>query len=81
MINVELNGGRCACEHMKYSPEGAAEILKVKPDVIRRAINLGAIVLGADGLISHEELSGFVVKGFKQHRYDAAGNKLPGAKS
>jgi hypothetical protein len=64
-----------------YSIERAAETLNVKPDVIRRAIKLGAIVLGADGLISHEELSGFAVEGFKQHRYDAAGNKLPGAKS
>lgn len=66
---------------MDYSPEEAAEILVVKPEVIGRAIKLGAIVLGADGLISQEELSGFAVKGFKQHRYDAAGNKLPGAKS
>ena len=63
---------------MNYSPERAAEILEVKPEAIRRAINLGAIVLGADGLISDEELSGFAVRGFKQHRYDAAGNKLPG---
>jgi hypothetical protein len=66
---------------MSYSPEGAAEILAVKPEVIRRAIKLGAIVLRADGLISHEELSGFAVEGFRQHRYDATGNKLPGAKS
>lgn len=66
---------------MSYSPETAAEILDVKPEVIWRAIKLGAIVLGADGGISHEELSGFAVEGFRQHRYDAAGNKLPGVKS
>jgi hypothetical protein len=67
--------------NMNYSSERAAEILAVKPEVIRRAIKLGAIVLGDDGLISHEELTGFAVEGFKQHRYDAVSNKLPGAKN
>jgi hypothetical protein len=65
---------------MHYTPEKAAEMLVVKPEAIRRAIYLGAIVLDSDGLISHDELSGFAAEGFKHHRYGPDGKKLPGAK-
>jgi hypothetical protein len=66
---------------MNYSIEEAANAIRVKPDVIKRAIELGAIQLTCDGLISLIDLSGFAAEGFKHKRYDKEGNKLPGAKS
>jgi hypothetical protein len=66
---------------MTYDTEHAAAALKVKSEVISRAVELGALVLDADGLISDSELTGFGVQGFKQHRYDEQGNKKDGVKS
>lgn len=66
---------------MKYSMQEAADTISVKLDVVRRAVELGAIVLKEDGFITDPELEGFAAKGFKQHRYDEQGRKLPGAKS
>ena len=66
---------------MNYSIEKAANAIKVKPDVIRRAIKLGAIQLMDDGLITPTELEAFTAEGFKHNRYDGQGKKLPGAKS
>jgi hypothetical protein len=65
---------------MNYSIEKAADAIKVKPDVIKRAIELGAIRL-TDGLIAMAELAAFAAEGFKHNRYDKEGNKLSGAKS
>ena len=59
----------------------AAATLNVKRQVIQRAVDLGAIVPDADGTISDAELDAFINHGFKNHRYDADGNKLPGVKS
>jgi hypothetical protein len=66
---------------MNYSTEKAANAIKAKADVIKRAINLGAIQLTDDGLITPTELAAFAAEGFKHNRYDKEGNKLPGAKS
>jgi hypothetical protein len=65
---------------MNYSIEKAANAIKAKPEVIKRAIELGAIRL-TDGLIAMAELVAFAAEGFKHNRYDKEGNKLPGAKS
>jgi hypothetical protein len=66
---------------MNYSIEEAANTIRVKPEVVKRAIELGAIRLTSHGLISLTELSGFAAEGFKHNRYDREGNKLPGVKS
>jgi hypothetical protein len=66
---------------MNHSIEEAADVIKTKPDVIKRAIELGAIQLTDDGLITLAELVGFVAEGFKHNRYDQQGNKLAGARS
>jgi hypothetical protein len=66
---------------MNYSIEKAANAIKAKPDVIKRAIKLGAIQLTDDGLITPTELEAFAAEGFKHNRYDRYGKKLPGAKS
>lgn len=66
---------------MNYSIEKAAKAINAKPVVVKRAIELGAIRLTDDGLITLAELSGFAAEGFKHNRYDRHGNKLPGAKS
>ncbi len=66
---------------MDYSIEGAADAIDAKPDVIRRAVELGAIRLTDGGLITISELSAFVAEGFKHNRYDQRGNKLAGARS
>jgi hypothetical protein len=66
---------------MNYSTQEAADAINVKPEVIRRAIELGAIRLTDDSLIAVTELAGFAAKGFKHHRYDGQGRKLPGAKN
>jgi hypothetical protein len=66
---------------MNHSIEEAADVIKTKPDVIKRAIELGAIQLTDDGLITLAELAGFVAEGFKHNRYDQQGNKLAGARS
>jgi hypothetical protein len=73
---VVKNGGA-----MSYSIQEAAAAINVKPDVIRRAIELGAIRLTEDTLIAVTELTGFAAKGFKHNRYDGQGRKLPGAKN
>ncbi len=65
---------------MNYSVEQAADAINTKPDVIRRAIELGAIRL-TDGLIAMAELAGFAAQGFKHNRYDQQGNKLAGARN
>lgn len=59
----------------------AAAALNVKRQVIQRAVDLGAIVPDSDGTISDAELIAFINLGFKNHRYDDHGNKLPGMKS
>lgn len=66
---------------MNYSIEKAADTIKTKPEVIRRAIDLGAIRLTEDGLITLVELTGFAAEGFKHNRYNQQGRKLPGARS
>jgi len=66
---------------MNYTIEKAADAIKTKSDVIKRAIDLGAIQLTDDGLITVAELAGFVAEGFKHNRYDEQGRKLPGAKT
>jgi len=64
-----------------FTVDGAAEALQVKREVIQRAVDLGAILPDADGRISDAELHAFINLGFRSHRYDEHGNKLPGAKS
>ncbi len=66
---------------MDYSIEKAADAINAKPEVIKRAIELGAIQVTGDGLITIAELSAFVAEGFKHNRYDQQGNKLAGARS
>jgi hypothetical protein len=67
--------------HHDDSIARAAVTLNVKREVIQRAVELGAIVPDADGTISDAELMAFINRGFKNHRYDKNGNKLPGVKS
>jgi hypothetical protein len=64
-----------------FTIDSAAEVLQVKRQVIQRAVDLGAIVPNADGTISDSELMAFINRGFKNHRYDDNGNKLPGVKN
>jgi len=66
---------------MNYSIENAADAIKTKPEVVKRAIELGAIRLTCDGVITPTELEAFAAEGFKHNRYDGQGKKLPGAKS
>jgi hypothetical protein len=66
---------------MNYYIDKAANAINVKPDVIKRAINLGDIQLTDDGLITPTELAAFAAEGFKHNRYDRYGKKLRGAKS
>jgi hypothetical protein len=65
----------------RFTIEEAAQNTTELPQTIRRAVDLGAIVLDADGLITEAELWGFIERRFNQHRYDDEGNKRPGAKS
>ena len=58
-----------------------ARTLGMKVEQVQRAVDLGAIVPDADGTISDAELMAFINRGFKNHRYDENGNKLPGVKS
>jgi hypothetical protein len=64
----------------RFTIEEAARDTSELPQTIRRAVDLGAIVLDADGLIAEAELWGFIEHRFKQHRYDSEGNKRPGVK-
>jgi hypothetical protein len=66
---------------MNYSIENAADAIKTKPEVVKRAIELGAIQLTDDGLITATELAAFAAQGFKHNRYDQQGNKLAGARN
>ena len=61
--------------------ERIAKTLDMKVEQVRRAVHLGALVIGDDHLISDAELTAFINHGFKNHRYDENGNKLPGVKS
>jgi hypothetical protein len=58
-----------------------ASTLGMKVEQVQRAVYLGALVVGDDHLISDAELTAFINHGFKNHRYDESGNKLPGVKS
>jgi hypothetical protein len=58
-----------------------AKTLGMKLEQVQRAVYLGALVIGDDHLISDAELTAFINHGFKNHRYDENGNKLPGVKS
>ena len=66
---------------LRFTIEEAAQAVCEIPQTIRRAVDLGAIVLDADGLVTEAELWGFVEHRFKQHRYDSEGKKRPGVKS
>jgi hypothetical protein len=48
--------------------------------IVRRAMDLGAMQIDADGLIPETELEGFIREGFKHHRYEN-GKKKAEAKS
>jgi hypothetical protein len=61
--------------------ERVAAKLGMKVEHVQRAINLGALVIGDDHLLSDAELTAFISHGFKNHRYDGNGNKLPGVRS
>ena len=65
----------------RFTIDEAAKVVHEIPQTIRRAVDLGAILLDADGLITEAELRGFIEHRFKQHRYDSEGNKRPGVKS
>jgi hypothetical protein len=65
------------CEEVKR----VARTLNMKVEQIQRAVYLGALVIGDDHLISDAELMAFINHGFKNHRYDENGNKLPGVRS